>query len=433
VGWYFPDTLGGTEIYVDAIVRSFQRAGIETVVAAPRAGAREHSEYMHEGTPVFRYAIPACPTRAEARGEQPARGADAFHRWLSEQQPDIVHFHTFVTGLDLAEVRAAREAGARVFVTTHSSALGYVCLRGTLMRWGQEPCDGVVRPRTCAACALHARGIPRPVSWLPAALPASAARHLDRVDHAVGTALGLPAYIERRQRRQRELFAAIDRFFVLTGRARDVLVANDAPAEKVVVNRLGVDTRVVAQRPEADRPHQGPITVGFLGRLDPVKGIDDLLNAIALLPLSAEVRFDIRGISDQAASGPILARLTAAAAADPRLSIGGVVRREDIAALLASWDVLVCPGKSLEGGPTVALEALAVGTPVIASSLGGVAELLTDGVNGILVPPADARALARALQRVADQPTLVGQWRHALPPVRTMDDVARDYLLEYAA
>ena len=414
-------------------MRHFRRAGIDTIVAAPRAGATATAEYVHDGTPVFRYAIPATPTRAEARGEQTARGADAFHRWLAVQQPDIVHFHTFVTGLDLAEVQAARQTGARVFVTTHSSALGYLCLRGTLMRWGHEPCDGVVRRRTCAACALHARGVPRSVSWLPGALPTTAARRFDRVDHAVGTALGLPAYVERRQIRQRDLFESIERFFVLTGRARDVLLANDAPPAKVAVNRLGVDAHVVKMPRIVDRVHEAPLTVGFLGRLDPVKGIDDLLAAIAMLPPSAGVRFDIRGVADQDASDAILTRLRAAAASDSRVTIGGAVSREAIGALLASWDVLVCPGRSLEGGPTVALEALAVGTPVVATNIGGVAELLTDGVNAALVPPGDARALARAIQRIVAAPLVLGEWRRALPPIRTMDDVAQDYLREYAA
>jgi glycosyltransferase involved in cell wall biosynthesis len=430
LGWYFPESLGGTEIYVSAVTRCLRGAGVDTLVAAPRAGATGVDEYTHEGTPVFRYSTPVDPTRAEARGEQVVRGAELLHRWLERQRPDVVHFHTFVTGLDFEEVRAARMAGARVVVTTHASALGYLCLRGTLRRWGQEWCDGVIRSRTCAACVLHAHGVPRSIALAVSAIPPALARRLDGVEHAAGTALGLPAYIARREQRQHQLFDLIDRFFVLTERARATLLANGAPPERVVVNRLGIDASVLPPRTKPRASHT-PLTVGFLGRFDPLKGVDDLLDAIALIPPSIPVRFDIRGIADQDASTAIVARARQLAAADGRVTLGGAVARAHVGAVLAGWDVLCCPGRSLEGGPTVALEAIAVGTPVIATNVGGVAEVLHDGRNCALVPPADAAALARAIEQVATNREVLPAWRSALPAVRTMDDVTHDYLRAY--
>ena len=67
----------------------------------------------------------------------------------------------------------------------------------------------------------------------------------------------------------------------------------------------------------------------------------------------------------------------------------------------------------------------------IEETVGALAELITDGVNGRLVPPADWRALARALADLARRPEAVAEWRRALPPVRSMDDVASDYLQIY--
>ena len=59
----------------------------------------------------------------------------------------------------------------------------------------------------------------------------------------------------------------------------------------------------------------------------------------------------------------------------------------EVPQILAGYDVLCCPAVCLEGGPTVAIEAHAVGTPVIGTRIGGLAELITDGVNGKLVRP----------------------------------------------
>jgi glycosyltransferase involved in cell wall biosynthesis len=70
--------------------------------------------------------------------------------------------------------------------------------------------------------------------------------------------------------------------------------------------------------------------------------------------------------------------------------------------------------------------------PVIAASVGGVAELVEDGVNARLVPPGDVDRLAAALIEVASDPAAtLCQWRKRLPPPRTMRDVARDYLTLY--
>ena len=66
--------------------------------------------------------------------------------------------------------------------------------------------------------------------------------------------------------------------------------------------------------------------------------------------------------------------------------------------------------------------------------IGGLAELVVDGVSGRLVPPGDWRALAACLQAIAREPhATVDRWRRALPPARTMDDVAADYLELYRA
>jgi glycosyltransferase involved in cell wall biosynthesis len=432
VGWYFPDSLGGTEVYVAAVARELARAGLNVAIAAPSASATESSSYTHENVPVFRYPIPPLPTRREARGEDAARGTEAFHEWLRVERPDVVHFHTFVTGLDLLEVEQARAAGARVFVTSHSSALGYVCLRGTLARWGTEPCDGVIRPRRCAACALEHRGIARPVAWAAAALPSALARVADRFEHPIGTALGLPSYIERRAERQRRLFDQIDRFFALTTAARDILIANGAPPQKVAVNRLGIDTDSLKPR-SSMRRSSSPITIGYLGRFDPIKGISDLVRAVASLDRAVPVRLDIRGAGATDEAVAVRRACEAAASGDSRISVGGAVPRDQVADVLAGWDVLCCPGLSLEGGPTVAMEAFAVGTPVIGTRFGGLAELVDEGQNGALVAPGDWRALAEVIRALAEQPSTIDDWRRKLPAVRTMQNVTAEYLSAYRA
>ena len=154
LGWYFPESLGGTEIYVASLCRYQRARGDDIYVAAPFTGGATGTTYEHEGTPVFRYPIAAEPTRDEAQTLVAARGAEQLHAWLAAVRPDILHVHSFVTGLGLFEMRAAKATGARIVVTHHLPRLGYLCRVGSLYERGRAPCDGVAGARRCATCAL---------------------------------------------------------------------------------------------------------------------------------------------------------------------------------------------------------------------------------------------------------------------------------------
>ena len=113
VGWFYPESWGGTEIYVAGLARRLRAAGHDVSVAAPDTAHAGERRYEHEGLPVYRYPIPEHPTRAEAQGAVVVRGAGAFHEWLNAARPDIVHVHTFVTGLaSTKSKRPARRAPA---------------------------------------------------------------------------------------------------------------------------------------------------------------------------------------------------------------------------------------------------------------------------------------------------------------------------------
>lgn len=430
VGWYFPTSLGGTEVYVAALAERFRRAGHEVLVAAPEPGGTGERLERHDDTTVFRWPTPAEPTRAEVQSRVPVRGAKAFADWLARERPDVVHFHTFVPGLGRFEVQAARRVGARVFATTHASSLGYTCLRGTLMQWGAEPCDGLVRTGKCAACALTERGVPRAAAQLLGMVPAPIGAGLAGLPGKVGTALGMTGLVARNRRLQRELLGALEAFVVLTEGARQIVVANGAPASKVIVNRLGIAGPALSIKPSpTEQPTRRPVRVGYLGRFDPVKGVHDLARAVAATARDTPLRVEFRGPAETPAERQVLRELKEILHGDSRVHFLPAVSPAEVPAVLAGWDVLACPSVCAEGGPTVALEAFGVGTPVVGSRIGGLAEIVEDTVSGRLFAPGDWRDLSRLLVALATSPvTTIDRWRTALPAPRTMDEVARDYL-----
>lgn len=423
--WYLPKSVGGTELYVAELVRRQRAHGHDVRVAAPDAGVTAPRTYQHEGALVLRYPVPGAPTRAEARHTVPARGAEYLHTWLEWWKPDILHVHTFATGVGPWEIKAGAATGARVVCTTHSGALGFLCARGTLLRRGSEPCDGVPRPAKCTACLHQLAGVPRPIADIASLIPVPIASLLGRLPGPVGTRLGMPAFIRNMLRLQRETLQTLDAFVVLTDAGRQMVLRQD-PDARVLLNRLGVRDRP-ATIPPRRAPDGRVLTVAYVGRLDPIKGIFDFARAIRSLGARVPLRFEFRAPAGSNQQLRIADRIKRIVGPDAHVRFGAPLRVPEVSAFLAGIDVLCCPSRTFEGGPTVALEALAVGTPVIGTRIGGLAEIIEDGVNGRLVRAGDWRALADALRSIGRDRALVETWRRGIRPVRTMDDVASDY------
>jgi len=176
-----------------------------------------------------------------------------------------------------------------------------------------------------------------------------------------------------------------------------------------------------------------PLTVAYVGRFDPIKGVDEFARAIALVPRSAPIRFEFHGPVQYVTDHTVVTRLKSIVGPDAWVTFGGELDAAGVRTLLDRVDVICCPSRVVEGGPTIALEANAAGVPVIGSSIPALSELIRDDVNGRLYPAGDARALAAILKELAANPGRVDEWRNNLSPVRTMDDVTADYLAMYAA
>lgn len=429
-GWYLPSSKGGTEVYVSELSTRLRAAGHDVLIAAPETVGHQERTYDEAGFTVYRYPIPPRVTREEAQGRVPVRGAERFHGWLRKAAPDIVHMHTYVTGLGLHEVRAAKSLGARVIATTHAASLGFTCQRGTMMRWGTRLCDGVVSPGKCAACQLQHTGVPRPLAIAAALMPSAIGSVGRRIPGKVGTLLGMTELITHNTIAQREMLELVDRFVVLSDWARDVLIANGASPDKIALNRLGArfPTDAVATRRSA-----APLTVAYIGRFDPIKGVTEFARAISKIPRTAPIHFEFHGPVQFRTELAVLEHLKSIVGPEAWVTFGGELDAAGVRAVLGRIDVLCCPSRVVEGGPTVALEAHAAGVPVIGSNIPALSEIVQNGVNGRLFAPGDVDALAGALTELADKPEIVNEWRANLPHVRTMDDVARDYLELYAA
>ena len=175
---------------------------------------------------------------------------------------------------------------------------------------------------------------------------------------------------------------------------RIVVIPNPAPPVERVPDRDAL---------RAERGLNGP-TFAFAGRLVPQKNVPLAVRALAHVPTASLVIVG-DGVERPAVEGAI-----AAAGVGARVRLEGALPRAEGIRWVEAADAAVLPS-DWENFPHAAVEALAAGTPVIGTAVGGVPEIVEQDVNGILVPPGDEQALAEAMSRIARDPALAQRLR----------------------
>ncbi len=202
-----------------------------------------------------------------------------------------------------------------------------------------------------------------------------------------------------RQRIATWALAHADRAIALSHEWHDKIVAI-SPQARVVVIENAVDI------PPVVPPLRSTTNCHFLllARMDEWKGIDDLLAACALLHNSRiSFKLTLAGPPGTAGDSESLQRKINALSLEACVKYVGSVEGDAKRALLASADVYVQPSHH-EGMPIAVLEAMAASLPIIATRVGGMPEMLSDGHSGLITPPHDPQALADAMGTLAADP-----------------------------
>lgn len=318
--------------------------------------------------------------------EQPLRELDdppitaAFAAELDRVAPDAVHFHNLHNlGAALIDQTAAR--GIPSWFTTHNYWL--ICPRAYLMTADGTICAGPGDGRRCATCTGGSD-------------PSAYARRLAEIRARVARGVtGVLAVSEA---------------------VRRTLIGAGYPAEMVDVVRQGMPhDALLWERLGRDRPRgrvagpDGPLTVAFLGSAYPHKGPQLLVEAAQRM--RAPVRVLIHGeVPD--AFAPTLRALDARGVCELR----GRFATDELEPVLAGVDVAVLPSMWWDCAPLAAAECLAARVPLVVPRLGGLAEAVRDGVDGLVVDPLSPDALAGALDRLACEPGLLERLQEGMAP-----------------
>ncbi len=288
--------------------------------------------------------------------------------------PDVMHCHNLFPLFSTSVYDAAREAGVPVVQTLHNFRMK--CANGLLMREGQicERCVGKTFPHSCVRLRCYQGS----------AIGSAAAAASITLNHL-------------RQTYQQK----VDIFVALSAFCRSKFLEFGLPADKVLIKPNFLDpsleTAVCVEEGRqaaaaAEREH-----FLFAGRVSPEKGLSTLLAAWKLLP---EPRPLLKIVGD----GREAEHLRVATTEGLPIEWLGRLPQQQVRSLMRRAAAVVVPSVWYEGFPLVAVEAFAAGTPVIASDIGSLSEIVGRDGAGLLVKPRDPADLARALRSFIEHP-----------------------------
>jgi glycosyltransferase involved in cell wall biosynthesis len=310
----------------------------------------------------------------------------SFADFVLAHEPDVVHFqHTLFVGFDA--IRVAKNILPEVPIVYTLHDLAPICHhKGHMVRTiGNELCEQS-SPRRCHEC--FPRFSPETFFMRKRFIQS----HLSLVD----------------------LFLAPSEFLL------ERYVDWGIPRAKIRFEEYG---RLPVRTIGSDAKQRPRNRFGFFGKLTDMKGADVLLEAMATLGSDFEGQLWIHGASLDIQNPVFRQKLEASLEeAGDTVTFVGSYRQEQLATLMENIDWVVVPSIWWENSPLVIQEAFLHGRPVICSDIGGMAEKVTDGVNGLHFRRGDPDQLAKVMRRAAGTPGLWEQLRAGVPDIYRMED-----------
>jgi glycosyltransferase involved in cell wall biosynthesis len=374
---FFPPDIGGEERHVFNLANTLAERGHEVAVATQRMVDVPDQETLASGVRVYRFPTVAMRlpgVYSTSRTHHPPLpdplGVRELSRITRRERPHVVHAHNWIVNSAVA-LRRSSQAGLRFGLVLTVHDFSHVCATKRLMRMG-SPCEGPAVAR-CLRCATAHYG-------LALGPPTAAATALMRpwknrtIDHVVcvSNAVASGNHIPPGPN------ASVIPNFVL---------------DEVVLGRGGDVAEGLASDIPPGLP-KGEFLL-FVGELSRDKGLPTLLRAYESLGMKRPRLLLVgRHTPDTPAHLPDGAEMRAEW---PHEHVMAAFRR----CLFA-----VLPSLCLDACPTTVLEAMASGRPVVATTTGGIVDMIVDGENGLLVPPGDEHKLAEAMARLLNDADL---------------------------
>ncbi len=440
-----PENWAGVEVLSLTLARALRRRGHEIVVFTRSPGTPTEADRSLHESHFDEFRVHRYVNRLVLSGvDETYRLADAeeaFEHVLLKERPDVVHiFHMIHLSTGIIDRCRAHNIPSVVSLWDFWAR----CPRVQLIRPNKRNCTIPPPGVGCIACVYERPGLVdllakldrllRPLpSWWAARVPQSARasptgwRRL-RED---------TASLVRRERWMREVLLRADSLVVASVTLKHALEGLGIPAQRICMCQHGVATGWLGEGPSPPSPRDAgePLRVGFIASLVWYKGLSVAARAVASMP-PGTVHLHVYGdhtVAPDPATAAMVQQVASEASqtAQGRITFHGRFAHDEMAAVHSNIDVLVVPSLWQEAYGLTVREAHLSGTPVVGSNIGGIAEGIRHGVDGLLFEPGDAAALRGALEQLVVDPTLGPRLAAAAPRVRTDDEEASEMEWRY--
>ncbi len=406
-----PRYTGGAEWETYRIAATLQARGHEVLVVyvervdqGPKDGVTWVDD-VYEGVPVRRLSFNQAfiPDPARWEYDNPWIG-DHLKGLIGEFKPDIFHL---ISGYLISGRSLSVAHDLEIPTVVSLMDFWFLCPRISMLRGDGHLATLPINPVTCAQCLASNK---RRYKILGNVVPGLMENYWRLQKSSV------QSIVERQNFLQKTLSQAdtiIGRSKFLCSTYKEAGI----PSEKIVFSRQGLNYADLTAEKVKKSPSK-VLRVGYLGQIARLKGVHVLLEAARRLP---DAQMHVLVYGDTTRFPKYSAQLKQSIGNDGRLTLAGTYRgREDLTLLLRDIDIIVVPSLWYENSPNVILEAFAHRTPVIASDLGGMAELVQHGENGLLFENGNPDDLARQLQRLLVEPDLLARLQTGIGPVKSV-------------
>lgn len=371
--YFYPVSKGGTERYVLLLARYLKKYFDIRVLSIHHSLKTNVFENL-----IIDYILPnAKDTKTIITGQEAPTNVGEFTDYLNIHQPDIIHFHTLTTNFNVFHFKIAKSKKCKVIFTSHIP--GHICLRGDFLKNGTKSCDGLVSSYKCNKCVSFSnnnsflKGISRYLYY--------------------SITKNSPAILKLRQLRDIERYT--DKIVCVAEWQKEFFIKNGINKKHITVCRQAADELHLT------KSSSNKIRLGFIGRIDPVKGLHLLLEAMESIN-DNHLSLQIAAITPNDSRSKYFSTLKKISRNVTECKWNFDLDREAMIRFLNNLDYLVVPSLCFETGPFVIYEALAAKIPIITTKMGGQQELVIDGVNGYLHAPTKA-ALAGLLSSLHEK------------------------------
>lgn len=429
-----PNYLSGAEWQAYRIAKWLKKMGHEVRVICVESdthgpgGQCECRDEVYDDIPVQRlyFNLPLSPDPFRWSFRNPVIGQH-LDTLIADYRPNLLHLISgyLMTGVT---VSVAQTLGIPTILMPMD--FWFLCPRITLLQPNGEICRVPEDPLDCLLCLRQDRRRYRLVSRATGGLSNRILRHLwgnPSMLRAMKQKNQLEALRERREYLRR-MFESADGVVSNSRFLKEMFVSRGFHPRRFFHLRQGLDTDSGGTDREKDPAAH--LRIGYIGQIARHKGVALLVQAFQRLQTEGPMpKLLIYGDMEKF---PRFARyLHHLVDKDERIEFAGTFKNDQIMQVHRGLDVLVVPSVWYENSPNVILEAFAAGTPVVASDIGGMAELVQHEVNGLLFSTGDVADLAHQLQRVLAQPVILKSLKQGIPPVKTvqaeMADLVRIY------